>query len=73
MSTEELIELLTARENTLITTLREQSALLDTIRRELVTHLDFKSEMLEVSNTSRVDRIKAALVPFSIDTSTWTG
>jgi len=73
MSTEELIELLAVKENTLRATLREQSALLDTIHRELVTHLDLNSEMLADSNTNRIARIKAALVPFNIDTSTWTG
>ncbi len=73
MSTEELIELLAVKENTLRAILREQSALLDTIRKELITHLDFNSEMLATSNTSRVARIKTALVPFNIDTSTWAG
>jgi len=73
MSTEELIALLDAKESVLRTTLRTQSADLDIIRKELHIHNELSTDMRAAANTDRIARIKAAIIPFSIDTSTWTG
>ncbi len=73
MSTEELIEELRLEEARLREVLRGQTATIDAVRTELLTHKDYSTEMLAASNTSRIARIKSALAPFAIDTSTWTG
>ncbi len=73
MSTEELIELVDQEENNLRSILRGQSATLDAIRKELHVHTEFNADMRADANTDRIARVKDALVPFGIDTSTWTG
>ena len=73
MSTEELIEQLNLAEGVLRETLRGQVAALGAIRSELQVHRDLGTEMTTASQTARIDRVKAALTPFGVDTSTWTG